>query len=69
MYGPIDGFRMRLAVERIVEPTPASGPPTAPRRSMLVLRGVFLPVSDDIGMAVEQALLPGSPFSRALRAR
>ncbi len=68
-YGPIDGFRMRLSVERRVEPLPASAPPGSPRRGMVVLQAVFLPTSDDIGMALEQALLPSSPFSQALRAR
>ena len=34
-----------------------------------MLQGVFLPTSDDIGMPLEQALLPSSPFSQALRAR
>jgi hypothetical protein len=35
----------------------------------MVLQGVFLPTSDDLGVAVDQALLPNSAFSTALRAR
>jgi hypothetical protein len=69
VYGPIDGFRLRLSVERRVESASAAALPGSPRRSMVVLKGVFLPTSDDIGMALEQALLPASPFSQALRAR
>jgi hypothetical protein len=69
VYGPIDGFRLRLSVERRVESAPAAALPGTPRRSMVVLKGVFLPTSDDIGMTLEQALLPVSQFSQALRAR
>jgi hypothetical protein len=68
-YGPIDGFRMRLSVERRVEPVPAGALPGTPQRAMVVLQGVFLPTNDNIGMALDQALLPAAPFSQALRAR
>jgi hypothetical protein len=44
-------------------------PPNSPQRTAVILQGVFLPTSDDIGQAVEQSLLPGSAFMRALRAK
>jgi hypothetical protein len=69
VYGPIDGFRLRLSVERHVEELPPAAARGAPRRAAIVLQGVFLPTSDRIGVALEQALLPTSPFSQALRAR
>ena len=68
-YGPIDGFRLRLSVQRYEESPPPSLPATAPRRAGVVLQGVFLPTADDLGVAAEQALLPSSAFSAALRAR
>lgn len=68
-YGPIDGFRMRFSVERRVEAQPAGAMPGTPQRAMLVFQGVFLPTNDNIGVALDQALLPTSPFSQALRAR
>jgi len=70
VFGPINGFRMRLSVQRYESAAlPGQSPLTAPARSTVVLQGVFLPTSDDIGQAVEQALLPDSPLMRALRAR
>jgi hypothetical protein len=69
VFGPIDGFRMRLSVERYDTTRPGESPPMAPRRSTLVMQGVFLPTSDDVGQPVEQALLPGSALMRALRSR
>jgi hypothetical protein len=68
-YGPIDGFRLRLSVQRFSEPGAATTGSTAPRRAAIVISGVFLPTADDVGVPLEQALLPNSQFSRALRAR
>ena len=39
------------------------------RRSAVIVQGVFMPTSDDIGLPVDQSLLPSSAFSAALRAR
>jgi hypothetical protein len=68
-YGPIDGFRLRLSVQRFVENVPSSALPGTPRRAAVVLQGVFLPTSEELGIPVDQALLPDSTFSAALRAR
>lgn len=64
-YGPIDGFRLRLSAQRFQE----EGSAGEPRRSAVVLQGVFTPTSDDIGLPVDQMLLPNSAFSAAIRAR
>jgi hypothetical protein len=69
VFGPIDGFRMRLSIERFDAPPPSESPLPEPARPTLVMQGVFLPTSDDLGQPVEQALLPDSPFMRALRAK
>jgi hypothetical protein len=68
-YGPIDGFRMRYSVEKYEESFPSESPLTPARRSVVVHTAVFLPMSDNLGQDMEQALLPGSPFMQALRAK
>ncbi|RIK75564.1 MAG: hypothetical protein DCC67_15130 [Planctomycetota bacterium] len=69
VFGPIEGFRMRLSVARL-EPAALPGTPAAAsERSQLVLQGVFLPTADQLGQPVEQALLPTSPFMNAIRAK
>jgi hypothetical protein len=68
-YGPIDGFRLRLSVQRYEEEPPAGMPQGSPKRTAVVLQGVFLPTADDVGIPVDQALLPTSAFSSALRSR
>jgi hypothetical protein len=69
VYGPIDGFRLRLSVNRIEESPQPGALPGTPRRAALVLQGVFTPTADDLGLALEQALLPSSPLAQRLRAR
>jgi len=68
-YGPIDGFRMRFSVERYEELLPGPSPLTPVRRAAIVQTAVFLPMTDGIGQAMEQALLPDSRFMQALRAK
>ena len=68
VFGPIDGFRMRLSVERYTSTIPGA-PMNSPQRTEVVMQGVFLPVSDDIGQPLDQALLPNSAFMQALRAK
>ena len=69
VYGPIDGFRMRLTVKR--HTVAVQGPPgmPTPPQTAVELQGVFLPISEDIGQTMDQALLPTSPFMRQLKAR
>jgi hypothetical protein len=57
-FGPIDGYRAKLTV---VKRSPVGGPIAGQRRENVLETFVeFLPVSEDIGQTVEQALLPGS---------
>ena len=69
VYGPIDGFRMRLTVKR--HTVAVQGPPGVPMppQTAVELQGVFLPISEDIGQTIDQALLPTSHLMRQLRAR
>jgi hypothetical protein len=69
VFGPIDGFRMRLSVERFDASVPGDSTLPEPRRATIVMQGVFLPTSDQLGQPVEQALLPDSQLMRALRAK
>lgn len=69
VYGPIDGFRMRLTVKR--HTVAVQGPPGVPMppQTAVELQGVFLPISEDIGQTIDQALLPSSVFMRQLKSR
>jgi hypothetical protein len=69
VYGPIDGFRMRLTVKR--HTVSVQGPPGVPMppQTAVELQGVFLPISEDIGQPIDQALLPTSTFMRQLKSR
>lgn len=69
VYGPIDGFRMRLSVRKHM--VAVQGPPGMPMppQATVELQGVFLPISEDIGQSIDQALLPNSPFMRQLKGR
>ena len=68
-FGPMNGFRLRLSVQRYEEEGQSGVAGVAVKRSGVVLQGVFLPTTDDIGQAIEQALLPDSPFMKAMRSR
>ncbi|MEM9352025.1 MAG: hypothetical protein AAGA92_03350 [Planctomycetota bacterium] len=66
VFGPIDGYRMRLRLTR------TGGRVTGPMagasvRRQLVQHATFLPASPEMGAAVEQALLPGGPLAVHLR--
>ncbi len=66
VFGPIDGYRMRLRLSR------TGGRPTGPLAGAPVRRRVdqhatFLPTSPEMGAPVEQALLPGGPLAVHLR--
>jgi hypothetical protein len=69
VFGPINGFRMRYSVEKYEESAPGLSPLTPARRTVLVHTAVFMPTSDSLGQDMEQALLPGSAFMTALRAK
>jgi BMFP domain-containing protein YqiC len=69
VFGPIDGFRMRLTIERYTTSLPGTSLLASPEKSAVLLQGVFLPVSDELGEAVEQALLPDSRFMQSLRGK
>lgn len=57
-FGPIDGYRAKLTV---LKRGPVGGPIAGQRRENILETYIeFLPISDDIGQNVEQALLPGS---------
>ena len=68
-FGPIDGFRLRLAVERYESAASAGNVPGAPKNSSLVLEGIFTPTTDDIGQPIEQALMPDAALARAIRVK
>lgn len=69
VYGPIDGFRMRLTVRR--HTVAVQGPPGVPMpaQTAVELQGIFLPISEDIGQPIDQALQPNSPLMRQLKAK
>lgn len=69
LFGPIDGFRMKLTIERFTTSLPGASVISSPQKSAVLLKGVFLPTADELGEAVEQALLPDSRFMGALRGK
>ena len=69
VYGPIDGFRMQLSVERHETSLPGESPLAGPPRMSVLLQGVFMPTSENLGQPVEQALLPTSSFMQTLRSK
>lgn len=69
VFGPIDGFRMKLSIERFTTSLPGESVLSSPQKSSMLLQGVFLPTADELGDAVEQALLPGSHFMQTLRGK
>ena len=72
VFGPINGFRMKLSVERFETSLPGdspAGPMASAPRTAVLLQCVFMPTSDELGQTLEQALLPNSEFMRELRSR
>lgn len=69
IVGPIKGFRMRASIEHHAE-DPLTVTPLMARSIITSHRKVtFLPVSEEIGLMIEQALLPNSEFSRRMNRR
>ena len=70
VIGPIDGFRLRIKTQLPASNGPVTGPlagsPQARRRPNPVL--YFQPVSDQLGVPLDQALLPDSSFRQSLQA-
>lgn len=69
VVGPIDGFRMRLSIEyRRQQPLGAS-PLVAAHSTRVeqVQTWTLLPTAAQLGLAPEQAYLPGAPLMRRLR--
>ncbi|MCA9261053.1 MAG: hypothetical protein KDA61_17680, partial [Planctomycetales bacterium] len=64
LFGPIDGFRVRVRLQVVSE-----GLPGAPARRSLVEMAEFLPIRTDLGQGVDQALLPNSTFMQTLRSK
>jgi hypothetical protein len=67
VFGPIDGFRMRLSLQVYVESLPGASPMLAQQRRSLEQVAEFLPTSSQVGEPIEQALLPDSGFMKAVR--
>lgn len=69
VFGPIDGFRVRASVVR--HDSLPQGPTDVPqpKQSFLELRYTFLPVSEDIGQPIAQAILPNSQMMQVIKAR
>jgi hypothetical protein len=68
-YGPIDGFRLRVIARRYTETLPAAAIGGSARRSGIRVNLIILPTDEELGVAAEQAFLPDSAFSAALRER
>jgi hypothetical protein len=69
VFGPIEEFRMRLSLQVEVETLPGASHLTTPQRRSLVQVAEFLPTRSDVGLSVEQALLPTSRLMEELRIR
>ncbi|MEQ8836218.1 MAG: hypothetical protein RID07_05380, partial [Lacipirellulaceae bacterium] len=67
--GPIDGFRFRLYLERKVEVPITVSPVLAGNNVKVQMVGAILPVNEEVGQPIEQALLPNSKFKKRLRNR
>jgi len=69
VYGPIDGFRLRLFLEVLTDGPATASPLVGGAKRTMVQMGEFLPTADELGQPVEQAMLPDSTLMRLLRAR
>ncbi len=67
-FGPIDGYRLRLRLRKQASRSLAAGIPGQAQQVHVDQEITFLPVSDDIGQTVEQALLPSSELQAHLKA-
>jgi hypothetical protein len=73
-FGPIHGYRLRLTLARSIAPPSfaASGhlqpPGSYARKNQVAQNFKFLPVADELGQNVEQALMPGATLQELLAA-
>ncbi len=69
-FGPLDGYRLKLTVAKQSSPESVGGPLVGqtPRTNLTQFAEV-IPVSEEIGQNVEQALLPGGTLTRLLQAQ
>ncbi len=59
-FGPIDGYRIRMTVSRMADPSSVGGPRAGQIQRMVYDQfAEVLPTSEGIGQDVEQALMPG----------
>jgi len=64
--GPIGGFRMKYTLRRVQQVVQVGGNPAVQQRVELD-RFVLVPVQDDLGEPLEQALREGSEFLETLK--
>ena len=69
VYGPIEGFRMRLSLEVLTENMAGNPRLQSLGRRTMIQVGEFLPISDELGMPVDEALAPTSSLMRLLTDR
>jgi len=68
-FGPIDGYRVKFTLIRRRSANSVAGPRVGQREeNTLEQYAEFLPASEDIGLPVEQALMPGSALQELLQA-
>jgi len=68
VFGPVDGYRLKFAVQKMRHPANVGGPLAGQleRRSYEYI-GDFLPNSEKMGQNVEQALMPGASLHSHLQ--
>lgn len=67
--GPIDGYRLRLTLAKRVLSSGHGAPMLLESTSVRIDQHFkFLPISDQLGQQVDQALMPGSKLQRLLKA-
>jgi hypothetical protein len=67
-FGPIDGYRIRMTVIRVADPSSIGGPRAGQlTRSTFDQLAEILPTSESIGQNVEQALMPGGSLHQYLQ--
>ncbi len=69
-FGPIEGYRIRVTVSRLTDPSSVGGPRAGQvQRVVIDQYAEILPTSDVLGLDVEQALMPGGSLYKYLQDR